>query len=988
MKSFRATPAQPPYRRLPVYPGLDAALCIVTALLVLAAILVAVADSGPNRRRAVSYGRFIDASSGRRANGVPSRRSARTPEHPAELAGEGSIPSYDLNIERTGHSATLLENGKVLIVGGLNGQGPIDRSELFDPGTRSLNLSAQSITPRTSHNAIKLADGRVLISGGYNTRALRSSEIYDPATDSFVAGPRMKRARRGHSATLLPDGRVLIIGGDRRGSAELLDPAAGRFTSVPGRMVARRAFHSSVLLDNGRVLVVGGRGSNNQALASAEIFDLATMSFSPTRNQLRVPRAQATLRVLDDDKVQVIGGAEDNSIELFNAAGRYFTGYAQISPDRGLLDSRSRAAFIHRVAPGQIAGQSAGDQPGALIDREDYSLTELEESGKALLVGGTDGSGRVLGSVVLLSSSAATVTTDQTDYSPGDLVAISGGGWQSGETIRLTLHRDNGEPDTIMEATADPTGAFEGAHYVVRENEGGVTFLLTAEGQSSGFIAQTTFTDSVSALSITSPTTAAPESVATLPHTVAVQVTYRTSPTLTTTAVANIDSPSGTIATSSTQTLPSGGSTGSPLTGSLAVGLPGGTPNGSYAVVVVMTNGTGSTGTVTRTQSNAVIVCSLPVITEQPSNLARCDGEPASFSVVADSSSTLTFQWRRNGAELSGENGDTLTIPSVIPSDAADYDVVVTNECGLVTSSTATLVVNPRPTAQVTGDATICAGETVAIEVTLTGTAPWDIKWSDGQTQTVYASPAPRLVAPASTTTYTLETVTDALCSAAPSDITGSALIEVNTPPVVTLDPADQVVVAGGDAVFTAEASGAPAPSIQWQIDTGGGFLDIPGANGTTLTVVSVTLGQSGHRYRAVFSNVCAPEGVASAAATLSVRYEFSGFFRPIENPPIVNVAKAGSGVPVKFSLSGFFGLGIVAAGYPASQPVTCDAVAPTDAVEETISAGSSSLNYDPTTDQYIYVWKTNKSWAGSCRQLILQLNEGTVRVAKFSFTK
>jgi CSLREA domain-containing protein len=124
----------------------------------------------------------------------------------------------------------------------------------------------------------------------------------------------------------------------------------------------------------------------------------------------------------------------------------------------------------------------------------------------------------------------------------------------------------------------------------------------------------------------------------------------------------------------------------------------------------------------------------------------------------------------------------------------------------------------------------------------------------------------------------------------------------------------------------------------------------------------------------------------ASLTHAYSVVYSFSGFFRPVDNLPVLNSVKAGSGVPVKFSLSGNQGLSIFATGYPGSQKITCDASAPLDGIEETVTAGSSSLSYDPIADQYVYVWKTDKAWAGTCRQLIVRLNDGTQHVANFKF--
>jgi len=105
-----------------------------------------------------------------------------------------------------------------------------------------------------------------------------------------------------------------------------------------------------------------------------------------------------------------------------------------------------------------------------------------------------------------------------------------------------------------------------------------------------------------------------------------------------------------------------------------------------------------------------------------------------------------------------------------------------------------------------------------------------------------------------------------------------------------------------------------------------------------------------------------------------------------VDNPTTRNVAKAGSAVPVKFSLNGNQGLAILNSGYPASQPVQCDTSTALSDIEETVMAGGSSLSYDSLFDQYTYVWKTNKAWANSCRRFVLKFNDGTVKTAEFSF--
>jgi hypothetical protein len=124
----------------------------------------------------------------------------------------------------------------------------------------------------------------------------------------------------------------------------------------------------------------------------------------------------------------------------------------------------------------------------------------------------------------------------------------------------------------------------------------------------------------------------------------------------------------------------------------------------------------------------------------------------------------------------------------------------------------------------------------------------------------------------------------------------------------------------------------------------------------------------------------------SSCQFTVTVLYNFTGFFSPINNLPTVNSMKAGQAAPVKFSLSGNKGLDIFAAGSPSSVQVNCESGDPVAPVEETESAGSSSLSYDAASDQYKYVWKTENSWKNTCRILSVNLNDGSVHTAKFTF--
>jgi hypothetical protein len=113
--------------------------------------------------------------------------------------------------------------------------------------------------------------------------------------------------------------------------------------------------------------------------------------------------------------------------------------------------------------------------------------------------------------------------------------------------------------------------------------------------------------------------------------------------------------------------------------------------------------------------------------------------------------------------------------------------------------------------------------------------------------------------------------------------------------------------------------------------------------------------------------------------------YSFTGFFQPVDNLPMLNTVNAGKAIPVKFSLHGDQGLDIFASGYPSSTQVVCGNIVE-DAIEQIFTAGSSSLSYNTSSDQYTYVWKTQSSWAGTCRTLIVKLDDGTYHRANFKF--
>jgi Bacterial Ig domain len=203
------------------------------------------------------------------------------------------------------HTATLLKNGKVLIAGGDNffdgGGGTYATAVLYDPSSDTFSAPIPMVAAREGHTATLLNNGKVLLSGGFYQNCCGlpfngagapqavhgSNEIFDPATNSFTRTGDLNGARYNHTGTMLPNGQVLIAGGTDFfssfqsggpvGPAELSDPAAGTF-SVTGIMNTPRSSHAATLMNNGLVLLAGGLDASSTGLTSAELYHPATSS--------------------------------------------------------------------------------------------------------------------------------------------------------------------------------------------------------------------------------------------------------------------------------------------------------------------------------------------------------------------------------------------------------------------------------------------------------------------------------------------------------------------------------------------------------------------------------------------------------------------------------------------------------------------------------------------------------------------------------------
>ncbi len=240
--------------------------------------------------------------------------------------GGGAI-KLKMRLGRYDHTATLLEDGAVLLTGGNDGKRALRQMEIYLPKENTFELLPQPMfVSRQQHTATRLPGGRVLIAGGGQGLGARYAEIFDPATRRTHLAPRaMGVSRNRHTATALRNGHVLLAGGlgpnGALRSAEIFDPAASTFTPLKKKMSAPRQQHTATLLPDGRVLILGGWGKGI-TLASGEMYDPNLKCFVPLASSLRYARRLHTATLLGNQRVLIAGGASDKEVlartEIFN----------------------------------------------------------------------------------------------------------------------------------------------------------------------------------------------------------------------------------------------------------------------------------------------------------------------------------------------------------------------------------------------------------------------------------------------------------------------------------------------------------------------------------------------------------------------------------------------------------------------------------------------------------------------------------------------
>ena len=238
-----------------------------------------------------------------------------------------------------------------------------------------------------------------------------------------------------------------------------------------------------------------------------------------------------------------------------------------------------------------------------------------------------------------------------------------------------------------------------------------------------------------------------------------------------------------------------------------------------------------------------------------------CNGGSVSLTSSVTGDPSFAYAW----SPVTGLSSSTVANPTATPSITSAYSVIAYDGNGIIANaSAASITVRPRPTGAISGTATICPAQNTNLTITVTGTGPWNGTLSNGTAFSGSTNPITLGVSPASITTYSIATLTDAYCTATAGDKTGTATITVNTVPAISSQPASATKCVAQPQTFSVTATGTMV-TYQWRK----AGVNITGATSSAYTIASVTTGDAG-LYDVVISGTCTPS-VTSSIVTLAI---------------------------------------------------------------------------------------------------------------------
>jgi hypothetical protein len=281
----------------------------------------------------------------------------------------------------------------------------------------------------------------------------------------------------------------------------------------------------------------------------------------------------------------------------------------------------------------------------------------------------------------------------------------------------------------------------------------------------------------------------------------------------------------------------------------------------------------GCAGLVSSSNSNSGTKPVAPTIAAQPANQIVTSGQAATFSVTANGTAPLSYQWLKNSANIGGATAASYTTPATIAGDSgAKFDVVVSNSAGSITSAIATLTVSAGAVAPVIttqpANQTVTVGQTATFSAIATGTAPLNYQWQKNSVNITGAT-ASSYTTPAMATTDNGAMFDVVVSNTAGSQTSAMATLTVNaaTPvaPTITTQPANQTVTIGQTAAFSVVATGTAPLSYQWQKNS----VNISGATASSYTTPATVTTDNGAKFDVIVSNTVGSQ--TSTMATLTV---------------------------------------------------------------------------------------------------------------------